>query len=123
MVPIPDAADRQRKEPGVEGQRVRPQRPAGTKLAPSAKPLAPGCAHHGVVVRQVSLWSVTARRRPILAALHIPHAHCRVVPASGTGGDSTLSATWKAWLDRYGDAPPDGSRCIGETHGRDTQSK
>jgi DNA-binding transcriptional regulator LsrR (DeoR family) len=22
----------------------------------------------------------------------------------------TLSATWKAWLDRYGDVPPDGPR-------------
>ena len=32
------------------------------------------------------------------------------VERTGRRNTITLSAKWKAWLDRYGDAPPDGPR-------------
>jgi hypothetical protein len=32
------------------------------------------------------------------------------VERTGRHNTITLSAKWKAWLDRYGDAPPDGPR-------------
>jgi hypothetical protein len=48
----------------------------------------------------------------VIAALRTAKAEglIKVERLGRRGNTITLSAKWKGWLDRYGDAPPDGTR-------------
>jgi hypothetical protein len=51
-------------------------------------------------------------RRVVMTALRTAKAEglIKIERPGGRSNTITLSAKWKAWLDRYGDAPPDGPR-------------
>jgi hypothetical protein len=53
----------------------------------------------------------TITRRVVRTALRTAKAEGLIKVERGPRYNTiTLSETWKAWLDRYGDAPPDGPR-------------
>jgi hypothetical protein len=46
-----------------------------------------------------------------MRAVHTAKAEGLITIVQGSRHNTiTVSAAWKAWLDRYGDAPPDGPR-------------
>jgi hypothetical protein len=51
-------------------------------------------------------------RRVVMTALRTAKAEglIKVERPGGRSNTITVSAKWKAWLDRFGDAPPDGPR-------------
>jgi hypothetical protein len=54
----------------------------------------------------------TISRRVVMTALHTAKAEglIKVERPGGRHNTITVSATWEAWLDRYGDAPLDATR-------------
>jgi hypothetical protein len=51
-------------------------------------------------------------RNVVQRAVHVAKAEglIKVERPGGRSNTITLSPTWRAWLDRYGDTPPDGPR-------------
>ena len=82
--------------------------------APSSRSSAAKSSKHGACTLK---WDAIADLAGVSStvvnvALHTAKAEGLIkVEQSGRRGSTiTLSAKWKAWLDRHGDAPPDGPR-------------